>query len=157
MSTLVIRPPISSDRVTRKPDAGVSSLGRMEVPSSGVSGFARTHPQRVAFVAGSRRETYGDLDQRSSRLALALRDRGVAAGDRVAIMLPNDVAFFEVWAAAAKLEASVVLVNFHLKADELAYILEDSQACVLVAHERMRSDFEPAVAPLRVLGARRRR
>jgi long-chain acyl-CoA synthetase len=118
----------------------------MEAASSGVSGFARRDPERVAFVAGSRRETYGELDERSSRLAQALRERGVAASDRVAIMLPNDVAFFEVWAAAAKLEASVVLVNFHLKADELAYILEDSQARVLVAHERMRSDFEPAVA-----------
>jgi long-chain acyl-CoA synthetase len=39
----------------------------------------------------------------------------------------------------------VVLVNFHLKTDELAYILEDSGARVLVAHERLRSDFEPAV------------
>ena len=118
----------------------------MEPPSSGVSGFARTDPERVAFVAGERRFTYGELDDRTDRLAVALRARGVGAGDRVAIMLPNDVAFFEVWAAAAKLEASVVLVNFHLKADELAYILDDSGARVLVAHERLRSDFEPAVA-----------
>jgi long-chain acyl-CoA synthetase len=118
----------------------------MEPPSYGPSGFARTDPQRVAFVAGERRTTYGEFDDRTSRLALTLRDRGVGAGDRVAVMLPNDVAFFEVWAAAAKLEASVVLVNFHLKVDELAYILDDSQARVLVAHERLRPDFEPAVA-----------
>lgn len=118
----------------------------MEAPSSGVSGFARTQPERAAFVAGERRTTYGELDERAGRLAVALRARGVGAGDRVAIMLPNDVAFFEVWAAAAKLEASVVLVNYHLKADELAYILADSGARVLVAHERLRADFEPAVA-----------
>ena len=116
----------------------------MATPPSGVSGIARTDPERVAFVAGGRATTYRDLDDRSDRLALALRERGVEAGDRVAIMLPNDVAFFEVWAAAAKLEASVVLVNFHLKADELAYILDDSRARVLVAHERLRADFEPA-------------
>ncbi|MDQ1533342.1 MAG: long-chain acyl-CoA synthetase [Actinomycetota bacterium] len=118
----------------------------MEPPSSGVSGFAATDPERLAFVAGGRRVTYGELDERTTRLAVVLRDLGVGAGDRVAIMLPNDVAFFEVWAAAAKLEAAVVLVNFHLKADELAYILEDSQARVLVAHERLRPAFAPAVA-----------
>ena len=118
----------------------------MELPSSGVSGFARTQPERVAFVSGERRITYGELDERTTGLALALRARGVGAGMRIAIMLPNDVPFFEAWAAAAKLEASVVLVNFHLKADELAYILADSEAKVLVAHERLRADFEPAVA-----------
>jgi long-chain acyl-CoA synthetase len=118
----------------------------MEPPSSGVSGFARSAPERVAFVAGTRHVTYGELDDRTNRLAFALRARGVGAGDRIAIMLPNDVAFFEVWAAAAKLEAAVVLVNFHLKADELAYILDDSQARVLVAHERLRADFEPAAS-----------
>jgi long-chain acyl-CoA synthetase len=118
----------------------------MPPPSSGVSGFALSAPERAAFVAGARHVTYGELDDRTNRLAFALRARGVEAGDRIAIMLPNDVAFFEVWAAAAKLEASVVLVNFHLKADELAYILDDSQARVLVAHERLRADFEPAVA-----------
>src|SRR6185503_15015078 len=105
----------------------------MEAVPSGVSAIARTRPERVAFVSGKRRTTYGEFDERTGRLALALRARGVEAGDRVAIMLPNDVAFFEVWAAAAKLDASVVLVNFHLKADELAYILEDSGARVLVA------------------------
>jgi long-chain acyl-CoA synthetase len=116
----------------------------MAPPSSGVSGFALSAPERVAFVAGVRHVTYGELDDRTNRLAFALRARGVQPGDRIAIMLPNDVAFFEVWAAAAKLDASVVLVNFHLKADELAYILDDSQARVLVAHERLRADFEPA-------------
>ena len=118
----------------------------MEASPSGLSGVAATDPQRVAFVSGDRRVTYGELDERTDRLARVLRRSGVGAGDRVAIMLPNDVAFFEVWAAAAKLETAVVLVNFHLKADELAYILEDSGARVLIAHERLRVDFEPAVA-----------
>jgi len=113
---------------------------------SGLSGVAATDPERVAFVAGERRITYRDLDERTRALALALRARGVGPGDRIAIMLPNDVPFFEAWAAAAKLEAAVVLVNFHLRADELAYILEDSGARVLIAHERLRADFEPAVA-----------
>ncbi|HEX4491973.1 MAG TPA: AMP-binding protein [Acidimicrobiia bacterium] len=113
---------------------------------SGLSGVAAADPQRLAFVSGDRHVTYGELDERTDRLARVLRTMGVVAGERIAIMLPNDVAFFEVWAAAAKLECAVVLVNFHLKADELAYILEDSGARVLVAHERLRADFEPAIA-----------
>ena len=43
-------------------------------------------------------------------------------------MLPNSVEFFEAWAGANKAGASIVPVNWHLKTDELAYLLADSGA-----------------------------
>jgi len=89
-------------------------------------------PGKVAFVEGERTLTYGELETRTDAIARALAARGVGPDDRIAIMLPNSVAFFEVWAAAAKLGAAVVLVNTHLKADEVRYILDDSGAQVLV-------------------------
>ena len=87
---------------------------------------------RPAFVEGDGTVSRPEFEARTDRLARALAARGVGAEDRVAIMLPNSIAFFEVWAAAAKLGAAVVLVNTHLKQDEVDYILSDSDAKVLV-------------------------
>ncbi len=102
----------------------------------GLSAVARRDPERVAFVDGAVIRTYGELDARSAALARALHARGIRAGDRVAIMMANSIEFFEAWAAAARVGASVVLVNWHLKRDELAYILGDSAARILLAHEK---------------------
>ena len=52
-------------------------------------------------------------------------------------MLPNGFEFFESAAAACRAEQFFLPVNWHLKADELAYILGDSGAQVLVAHESL--------------------
>ncbi len=103
-------------------------------PRTGISTHAHATPDKPALILGDEVRTFAELDARSTRLAHALAGRGVRADDRVAIMLPNGLEFFETWAAASKLAAPVVLVNWHLKADELAYILEDSKAKVLVAH-----------------------
>jgi long-chain acyl-CoA synthetase len=100
---------------------------------------------KPAFVEAERVTTFGAFGERASRLAALLARRGTGAGDRVAIMLPNSTEFFEVWAAAAELEASVVLVNWHLKRDELTYILRDSGARVLVAHRTLRDAYAGAV------------
>ena len=89
-------------------------------------------PEKPAFIEHDLTTSYVDFDARTDLIARGLAAPGVGAADRVAIMLPNSVAFFEVWAAVAKLQGSVVLVNTHLKADEVAYIVEDSAAKVLV-------------------------
>ena len=65
----------------------------MEVSS--VSERARSEPGKVAFVLGDEIRTYAEFDERTTRLAHALRRRGVGAGDRVAVMLPNGFEFFE--------------------------------------------------------------
>ncbi|MBM3660159.1 MAG: AMP-binding protein [Actinobacteria bacterium] len=116
----------------------------MSGPTIGITEHARRTPGKPALVLGERVVTFGELDERTNRLAHALEARGIGAGDRVAIMLPNSIEFFEVWAAASKLGAPVVLVNWHLKRDELTYILEDSGAKLLVAHADLLEFAEPA-------------
>ncbi len=100
----------------------------------GISAHADATPDKPALICGDTVRTFAEFDRRTTRLAHALARRGVNAGDRVAVMLPNSIEFFEAWAAATKLDAPVVLVNWHLKADELRYILEDSGAQILIAH-----------------------
>ncbi len=105
-----------------------------------VNGYPRTAVERrdhPAVICGDERRTYGELDQRASALARALTERGVLAGDRVGIMLPNSIPFVESLAATAKLEASSLTVNWHLRADELSWILGDSGARVLIAHRSL--------------------
>ena len=68
-------------------------------------------------------------------MAAALSERGIRAGDRVAIMMTNRPEFLETMFAANALGAIVVPVNFRLAPDEIAYILTDSGASLLVVEE----------------------
>ena len=68
----------------------------------GISGVARHDPDRVALVAGDRRITFAELDADANRVAHALTEVGVAAGDRVAVMMQNRPELFAVWNGAAR-------------------------------------------------------
>jgi long-chain acyl-CoA synthetase len=71
----------------------------------------------------------------ASRGAAALRAVGLREGDRIALLLRNDFAFLEVSVAAALLGVHPVPVNWNLTAEEIAYVLADSDARVIVMHE----------------------
>ena len=81
--------------------------------------LARLEAQRSA-IDRAMCFTRSRADLPARRAHLTTRVVGVDEGDRVAIMLPNSIEFFEAWAGASKAGASVVPVNWHLKADELA-------------------------------------
>jgi fatty-acyl-CoA synthase len=101
-------------------------LRRLEGPSY-VAG------DREAVVFGEERLRYADLAERAARLADALARDGVAPGERIAILLRNDPAWFDVFFAAAALGAVLVPINYLLRAQEVAYVLNDSGATTLVA------------------------
>jgi long-chain acyl-CoA synthetase len=98
----------------------------------GVTRVAAAHPAKPALIADGVVRTFGELEARGRRLAHALRGHGVSAGDRIAVMLPNGIEFFEVAHAAALLRALLVPVNWHLKGAEVAWLLADSEARALV-------------------------
>ena len=87
---------------------------------------------RIALVDGDRRITYSELDRRTDQLAHALSESGVRQGDRVAVLMSNSAAFLETLFAATKLGAVFVPINFRLAPPEVAYLLADSGADVLV-------------------------
>lgn len=89
-------------------------------------------PSSPAIVTDGVVLTYEALDQRVNRLANALRSRGIGYGDRVAVLLTNCPEFLEVLFACAKLGARMVTINYRLIADEVAFILDDSGARLLV-------------------------
>jgi long-chain acyl-CoA synthetase len=107
----------------------------------GISEHAAVAPDRAAIICRDTIRSYGELDDRTTRLAHALRARGVGAGDHVAVVAPNSIEWFEAAIAASKLDAAVVPTNYHLKAEELAFILEDAEVAAVVTHV----DLLPAV------------
>ncbi len=103
---------------------------------------AATVPDRVAVVAGDRRFTYAELDDRADRLASVLTGAGVGPGDFVGIQLPNGNEYLEVMLAAFKVRAVPVNVNYRYTGEELRYLYADAGLVALVHH----SDFAAAVA-----------
>ncbi|MER6162287.1 o-succinylbenzoate--CoA ligase [Streptomyces sp. NPDC001868] len=93
---------------------------------------ARKTPQRTALIHGDTRLTYGELYERTTRLAHALRASGVRRGDRIAYLGPNHPSYLETLFAAGTLGAVFVPLNTRLAGPEIAYQLADSGAKALV-------------------------
>jgi len=93
------------------------------------------HPDRYAIRAGDDARTYRELDEAATRIGRGLRLRGVTHGDRIAIATRNRVEFVELLFGAWRIGAIVVPINFRLAGPEIAYILKDSGASLVVADE----------------------
>ncbi|PKK14938.1 MAG: long-chain fatty acid--CoA ligase [Thermomonospora sp. CIF 1] len=90
-------------------------------------------PDQAALRFEGRTTTWRQLRDRVHRLANALARRGVGFGDRVALLTGNRPEFIEAMLAATRLGAIAVPVNFRLTAPEIAYVLENSEAKLMVA------------------------
>jgi fatty-acyl-CoA synthase len=99
----------------------------------------RVNERRVAVAFGDDELTYEELDERSNRLAWALREAGFAKGDRVGVVLYNRLEWTEVFFAVAKLGGVVVPINYLLKQSEVGYILDDCGASWVVYEESLGS------------------
>jgi long-chain acyl-CoA synthetase len=86
------------------------------------------------FYCGARCRSREELQQRSLSAASALQALGVKPGEAVALLLRNDFTFFEASFAATAIGAYALPINWHLAAAEIAYVLDDSRAKILIAH-----------------------
>jgi fatty-acyl-CoA synthase len=93
---------------------------------------AQQFPRKTAVVCGDQRFTYTELAERSSRLAGALLDAGVKAGDRIAFLSLNCHRLLEAYYGVPEAGSAILLpLNVRLAADELAHILHDAQVKML--------------------------
>src|SRR6266545_4125054 len=97
-------------------------------------------PARPALVAGDRRLTYAQLDERANRFAHHLLDHGIEPGDKVAIYSWDRAEWVEAMLGTYKARAVPINVNYRYVADEVHYILDNSDAVTVV--------FERAFAPV---------
>ncbi|WP_052422300.1 AMP-binding protein [Nonomuraea candida] len=103
---------------------------------SGLPGFysiAAADPGRLAVIdTDGARTSYGDLLARVNQVSHGLRARGLTTGDVVAGVLPNGIDALVMVMATGQIGLYYVPINWHLTASEVAYILDDCDAKVVV-------------------------
>jgi len=108
---------------------------------------ARRAPDKTAVIFGDRKVGYAELNAAADRAAGALL-RHASPGDRVALMLPNRVEFLECYFGILKAGLVAVPMNPLLKAGEVAHILADSGARVVIAGDLSVGEVEQDVLVL---------
>ncbi|MHB8439677.1 MAG: long-chain-fatty-acid--CoA ligase [Acidimicrobiales bacterium] len=113
-----------------------------------VGGMLRANAQQFAhrpmLRAGARTVTWAEHYRRAGQVANALAAEGVGVGDRVAFLDRNSVEYFEILFGGALAGAVNVAVNWRLAPPEIAAIVDDARAAVLVVHP----DYLPALAAM---------
>ncbi|HEY7278067.1 MAG TPA: AMP-binding protein [Trebonia sp.] len=109
---------------------------------------ALAHPDKPAIVMASSGETvtFGDFEARSNRVAHLLRDAGLRRGDHIAVFIENSPQLLEIEGGAERAGVYYSLINTYLGADEVAYIVANSQAKVLFSSAARREVAEAAAA-----------
>ncbi|MCU0311125.1 MAG: acyl-CoA synthetase [Acidimicrobiales bacterium] len=107
-------------------------------------------PDRTALVVpnavgGPVQRTYAELDERANRLAHALGDRGIGAGDKVGIYAFNSPEWVEAQWACWKLRAVPINVNYRYVENELGYLFDNADLAALVHG----AEFSPRIAAVR--------
>jgi long-chain acyl-CoA synthetase len=100
------------------------------------------------LLLGECRLAYGELNARVNRLAHALRRAGVGVGDRVGAALHNGFEWFELLNAVGKLGGQLVPIGYRMKGPEIAYMLGDSAAKVLLTDGELAAEVDRAAAEL---------
>ena len=93
-------------------------------------------PDRLSMIFEGSRITFEELQSRVNRLANALADLGVGAGDRVAMLQVNCNQYIEAYFATAKLDAVFVPINYRTREDELTHMLNDAAPKAIFAGDR---------------------
>ncbi len=106
--------------------------------------LARSRSDHEMLVAGGDRRTWSEEYRWACRVAQACRRDGLVAGDRVALLDRNGLPYFDVLFGGALLGAVNVAVNWRLAPAEMAAIIDDAAACILVVH----ADYLPALGQM---------
>ena len=94
------------------------------------------YPRRTAVVCNHERFTYAEFADRAARLGGALRENGVRPGDRVAFLSTNCHRLLEAYYGVLEAGAVLLALNMRLAAGELAYVLNDAEATILLVEKQ---------------------
>ncbi|MFF2792612.1 AMP-binding protein [Streptomyces sp. NPDC058049] len=111
-----------------------------------LTGSAAAHADRIAVRHEATALTYAQLDDLTARTAALLQDRGVRPGDRVAVIAPNVPHFPIAYYSVLRAGAVVVPMNPLLKAREIAFILRDAGARMVLTSPMSAAETAEAAA-----------
>jgi fatty-acyl-CoA synthase len=118
-------------------------------PLSFLARSAAVYPDKPAVIHGDRTFTYAEFAARCRRLASALTRRGVGPGDTVAVMAPNVPAMLEAHFGVPMAGAVLNALNYRLDARTIAFLLEHSEAKVLITDREFAETIEAALGQSR--------
>ena len=98
---------------------------------------ARYYRERTALASNATRSTFRELHDRVGGIAASLKTLGFQAGDRLAILLPNEPDYIELIYACAWLGVIAVPLNTRLSATEIDHVLADASPRGLIRHSSM--------------------
>ena len=109
---------------------------------------AAADPSKTAVMLDDFKLTYGQLDALSNQLAQGLVEAGLRPGDKVGLMVPNVPQFLIAYFGILKAGGAVVPMNVLLKAPEVAFYLDDSDATRLIVWADFAGEAMKGVAGL---------
>jgi len=109
---------------------------------------AVANPDKIATIMAGSGETltYGELNDRSIQLARFFREAGLQPGDVVALFMENNIRFSEVYWATVRSGMYLCAVNRNLTAEEIIYIINDSESKAIITSERL-ADLAEEILP----------
>jgi long-chain acyl-CoA synthetase len=133
--------PDDSLPLTRYSPEELAELVQRYLPAATATGmvvavWARLMPDYPAVISSSGVRSYAQLNAHANQLTQALRRRGLDAEDGIALMCSNRAEFAEVFAASRRAGLRLTAINWHLTAEEAAYIINDSDAKAIIIDER---------------------
>ena len=117
-------------------------------PLSFLDRSREVYPNKVAIVYGEKRFTYAQFAARVNQLASALRSAGVEKGDRVAFLCPNIPPMLEAHFGVPLAGGVLVSINIRLKAEEIKYILNQSESSFLFVDTEFAETIRPILDEL---------
>jgi acyl-CoA synthetase (AMP-forming)/AMP-acid ligase II len=108
------------------------------------------HPENECLIFQGKTFSYHDIALQSQAIANGLLQQGIQNGDRVATLCENCPEFLSTLLACSRIGAVIVPLNYRLAAPEVAYILNDSQAKILLALDMALVDLLEKLRPLMV-------
>ena len=96
---------------------------------------ARRQPDKVALTYGAKHNTFGELNSHVDNLVQGFHRLGMKSGDRLAILADNCPEYVETLFAAAKAGLVAIPINTRLREEDIAFILQDSEARALILTE----------------------
>jgi fatty-acyl-CoA synthase/long-chain acyl-CoA synthetase len=109
---------------------------------------ARTQPDKIAYqMAGSGKAiTYRELDELSNQGAQLFRALGLKAGDHIAFLIENRLAFMEICWAAQRAGLYYTAISRYLTQDEIAYIVRDCGARLVITSPKCADQIKGLVS-----------
>jgi long-chain acyl-CoA synthetase len=114
----------------------LSERRQMAMVGMGLAWHAQQAPDGLAIASEHGNRTFAALNGHANQLARAMRRRGVTPGDSLGLVCSNRAEFPETLAAGLRIGLRNTPINWHLNGEEIAYILNDCEAKVLVADAR---------------------